>query len=192
MSIKRDVCGRLLKTHLSRDALVVAGLGTSGRTWRSQQASQPAYYVSDPMGVGVSMSLGVALARPKQEILYVGGDGDLVMNLGSLLTVVGANVRNLKIAIFDNRRYETGGGAPLPGSDHYSLAALAKAAGFPFAVEVGDEAELDATVRQFYGQNGLAFLALRVEMEASPYGPPPAWSQAEDRAVFMRQLAGGI
>jgi hypothetical protein len=101
-------------------------------------------------------------------------------------------VRNLKIAIFDNRRYETGGGAPLPGSAHYSLAALAKAAGFPFAVEVANEAELDATVRQFYGQNGIAFMAMRVEMEPSPYGPPPAWSQAEDRAVFMRQLAGEI
>jgi thiamine pyrophosphate-dependent acetolactate synthase large subunit-like protein len=178
MSIKRDVCGRLLKTHLNKNALVVAGLGTSGRNWRAQQASQPSYYVSDPMGVGVTMSLGLALARPHQDILYVGGDGDLVMNLGSLLTVVGANVRNLKIAIFDNRRYETGGGAPLPGSAHYSLAALAQGAGFPFAVEVANEAELDGVVRQFYAQNGLAFLALRVEMEASPYGPPPTWSQA--------------
>ena len=192
MSIKRDVCGQLLKTHLSKDALVVAGLGSSGRTWRSQQASQPSYYVSDPMGIGVSMALGLALARPNQEILYVGGDGDLVMNLGSLLTVVGANVRNLKLAIFDNRRYETGGGAPLPGSSHYSLAALAQGAGFPYAVEVANEAELDPTVRQFYSQNGVAFLAMRVEMEASPYGPPPVWSQAEDRAVFMRRLAGEI
>jgi thiamine pyrophosphate-dependent acetolactate synthase large subunit-like protein len=192
MAIKRDACGRSLRTHLGKDALVVAGLGSAGRTWRAHAGNQPSYYVSDPMGIGVTMALGLSLARPKQDVLYVGGDGDLVMNLGCLLTVVGANVRNLKIAIFDNRRYETGGGAPLPGSEHYSLAALARGAGFPYAAEVTSEAELEQAVRQFYAQNGLAFLALRVDMEASPYGPPPNWSQAEDRAVFMRQLAGEI
>lgn len=192
MSVKRDLCGRLLSMHLREDALVVGGLGTSGRTWRAQRAKQPTYYVSDPMGIGVSMALGFALARPRQEILYLGGDGDLVMSLGSLLTVVGAKVSNLKIAIFDNRRYETGGGQPIAGAERYSLSAIARAAGFPYAEDAADEATLETRIRDFLGQKGLAFLALGVEMEASPYGPPPTWSQAEDRAVFMRRLAGEI
>jgi thiamine pyrophosphate-dependent acetolactate synthase large subunit-like protein len=192
MSVKRDDCARLLRTHLRTDALVVGGLGTSGRAWRAQDAPHPTYYVSDPMGIGVTMALGLALAQPQREILYLGGDGDLVMNLGSLLTVVGAKIANLKIAIFDNRRYETGGGLPLAGSDHYSLAAIARSSGFHYAEEAGDPSTLEACIRQFLGENGLAFLALRVEMEPSPYGPPPAWSQAEDRAVFMRRLAGEI
>jgi sulfopyruvate decarboxylase subunit beta len=192
MSVKRDLCARVLRTHLREDALVVGGLGTAGRTWRAVQAKQPTYYVSDPMGIGVTMALGLALARPRQEILYIGGDGDLVMNLGSLLTVVGSNVRNLKIAIFDNRRYETGGGMPLAGADRYSLAEIARGAGFLFAAEAADEAALEGSVRDFLAWEDIAFLALRVDMEASPYGPPPAWSQAEDRAIFMRRLAGEL
>jgi sulfopyruvate decarboxylase subunit beta len=192
VSLKRDLCAQLLCRHLSPDALVIGGLGTAGRTWRAQQPKQPTYYASDPMGMGLSLALGLALARPKHEVLYVGGDGDLVMSLGCLLTVVGSNVGNLKIAIFDNRRYETGGGLPIAGSDHYSLAEIARGAGFAFAVEVANETELDGRVREFFAAIGLALLALRVEMEAAPYGPPPAWSQAEDRAVFMRRLAGEI
>ena len=192
MTIKRDHCAQMLCKYLSPDALAIGGLGTAGRTWRAQQPKQPTYYASDPMGMGLSLALGLALARPKQDVLYVGGDGDLAMSLGCLLTVVGSNVRNLKIAIFDNRRYETGGGLPIAGSDHYSLAAIARGAGFPYAVEVSDEAALEDRVRDFYAETGIAFLALRVEMEAAPYGPPPAWSQAEDRAVFMRRLAGEI
>ena len=189
MSIKRDICGHLLKKYLHPDAIVVGGLGTAGRAWRAQQAENPTYYVSDPMGLGVTLALGLALARPRRDILYIGGDGDLVMNLGSLLTVVGSNVRNLKIVIFDNRRYETGGGAPLAGADHYSLEAIARAAGFVYAAAVVDPNEAEVRVKEFFAQNGLAFLAFRIEAEASPYGPPPAWSQAEDRAVFMRRLA---
>lgn len=192
MTIKRDLVGELLARHLGADALVIGGLGTSGRTWRTQRPQQATYYASDPMGIGVALALGLALARPKQDVLYVGGDGDLVMNFGSLLTVVGSNVRNLKIAIFDNRRYETGGGSPLPGAEHYSLADIARGAGFPFAAEVAAEAELESRVRLFLAAPGLAFLACRVDMEAAPYGPPPAWSQAEDRAVFMRRLAGEL
>jgi thiamine pyrophosphate-dependent acetolactate synthase large subunit-like protein len=192
MSVKRDDCARLLRVNLREDALVVGGLGTSGRAWRAQNAPHPTYYVSDPMGIGVTMALGLALARPQQEVLYLGGDGDLVMSLGSLLTVVGANVANLKIAIFDNRRYETGGGLPLAGAGKYALAAIARSSGFPYAEEADDTSALEARIREFLDQKGLAFLAVRVEMESSPYGPPPAWSQAEDRAVFMRRLAGEI
>lgn len=192
MTIKRDRCAEILCRYLSPNALVIGGLGTSGRTWRAQNPKQPTYYASDPMGMGLSLALGLALARSKQEVLYVGGDGDLVMSLGCLLTVVGAKVGNLKIAIFDNRRYETGGGLPIAGSDDYSLAKIAQGAGFAFAVEVADEALLEERVRAFYAEKGAAFLALRVEMEAAPYGPPPAWSQAEDRAIFMRRLAGEI
>ncbi len=190
MTVKRDLVGGMLARHLDANALVIGGLGTSGRTWRAQQPKQPTYYASDPMGIGVALALGLALARPKQEVLYLGGDGDLVMNLGSLLTVIGANVRNLKIAIFDNRRYETGGGSPLPGAEHYSLAEIARGAGFSFSAEVAEEAQLEPGVREFLAAPGPAFLACRIEIEAAPYGPPPTWSQAEDRAVFMRRLAG--
>ena len=65
------------------------------------------------MGVSMAMALGLALALPQREVLLISGDGDLVMGLGSLITVVGAKPANLKVLIFDNGRYETVGGQAL-------------------------------------------------------------------------------
>jgi len=188
--LKRNLVGSLFRKHLKPDALVIGGLGSAGRTWREQNAPQATYYASDPMGVGVTMALGLALAQPHREIFYIGGDGDLVMNLGCLLTLVGSGVSNLKIAIFDNRRYETGGGQSLAAADHYSLSEIARHAGFPYAAAAADPASVEVAIETFLAQPTLAFMALAIAMEASPYGPPPQWSQAEDRAVFMRKLAG--
>ncbi len=186
--MKRDFCGKLIRKHLREDALVYCSLGSAGRTWRAQQAPQPTYYGSDPMGVSMAMALGLALAQPKREVLLIGGDGDFVMNLGSLLTVVGSNVRNLKMIIFDNGRYETGGGQPLAAAGAYSLSAIARGAGFRYAVDVVEEDKTDVEIRTFLGQNGLAFLALRIDAEASPYPPAPPQAQVEERVAFMQRL----
>ncbi len=187
--LKRDLVGKLFRRCLTPDALVVGGLGSAGRTWREQAAPHATYYASDPMGAGAMIALGLALARPQGQVFYIGGDGDLVMNLGCLLTIVGSGASNLKMAIFDNRRYETGGEQALAAAGRYSLSEIARNAGFPYSVSVAEAEALEPAIRSFLDQPGLAFMALRVATEASPYGAPPQWSQAEDRAVFMRRLA---
>jgi thiamine pyrophosphate-dependent acetolactate synthase large subunit-like protein len=187
--MKRDLCGSLIRKYLDPDALVLCSLGSVARTWRAQQAPQISYFASDPMGVAVSMALGLALAQPKRNVLMLGGDGDFVMNLGSLLTVVGSKVANLKMVIFDNNRYETGGGQALAAAGQYSFAAIARGAGFPFAIDLQDDAKADAAMREFFAQPGLAFLAARIDMEAAPYPPAPPLAQVEERAIFMHRLA---
>lgn len=44
--------------------LAVCSLGSVNRTWRSVQAPMATYYCSDPMGLSLSIALGVALAMP--------------------------------------------------------------------------------------------------------------------------------
>ncbi|MCA0305721.1 MAG: aldehyde dehydrogenase [Proteobacteria bacterium] len=187
--MKRDLCAGLVRRHLDPRAVVYCALGTSSRTWRAQQAPQLSYYGSDPMGIALSTALGLALARPERPVLFIGGDGDLVMGLGSLLTVVGADPGNLKLLIFDNGRYETGGAQLLAGSGRYALDAIARGAGFPWASRVEADDSAEAVIRDFLVQPGLAFLAVGIDQEASPYPPAPALSQVEERALFMSRLA---
>lgn len=186
--MQRDHCARAVRQHLKADALVYCGLGTASRTWRAQEAPQLCYYGSDPMGISVSMALGLALAQPRRDVLLIAGDGDFVMGLGSLLTVVGSQVQNLKILIFDNGRYETGGSQSLPAAPKYSLAAIARGAGFQYAVDVHDDSTAERDIKQFLAQPGLAFAAVQIDAEASPYPPAPARAQAEERALFMTRL----
>ena len=55
------------------------------------------------------MGLGLALAQPKKHVLVVTGDGELLMNVGSLATVAVMEPANLAIVCVDNGHYgETG------------------------------------------------------------------------------------
>jgi thiamine pyrophosphate-dependent acetolactate synthase large subunit-like protein len=189
--MKRDLCGKTLAALLPADAIVYCSLGSAGRTWRAQAAPQPTYYGSDPMALALPMALGLALAQPRRHVLYLGGDGDLVMGLGCLLTVVGAAPANLKLAIFDNGRYETGGSQLLAASGTASLHGIAKAAGFAWAESVSDGEAAHDAIGRFLAQPGLAFLSVGIDTEPSPYPPAPASAQVEDRTLFMRRLAEG-
>ena len=45
------------------------------------------YYSMGAMGLASSHGLGLALARPDKRIVILDGDGSLLMNLGSLVTI---------------------------------------------------------------------------------------------------------
>jgi thiamine pyrophosphate-dependent acetolactate synthase large subunit-like protein len=143
------------------------------------------------MGMAPSLALGLALARPDRRIVLLEGDGDLTMNLGVLVTIAGAAPANLRVAVFANERYETGGGQPLPNAGHTSYATLAAGAGWTWAEDAHDEARASELFAALLARPGPALVAMYVEAEPSPYSTDPgSTSQAEDRARFQRRLAG--
>src|ERR1700680_3210117 len=58
-------------------------------------------YIPSAMGHGPDLGLGLALAQPERGVLVVSGDGSLLMNLGSLVTIAN-NPANLFVVIIDN------------------------------------------------------------------------------------------
>jgi thiamine pyrophosphate-dependent acetolactate synthase large subunit-like protein len=189
--MRRGIAARLFAERLGADDIVVCGLGSTARAWREQKAPHLTYYASDPMGLAPSLALGVALARPERRIVLLEGDGDLAMNLGVLITIAGVAPANLRVAVFLNDRYETGGGQPLPNAGRVSFVQIAAAAGWPWTGEAHDETQATRLVAALLGVDKLGLLALHVEAEASRYPADPGpTTQAEDRAAFQRRLAG--
>src|SRR5215208_4772289 len=66
------------------------------------------------MGSASSIGLGIALAQPARKVIVMDGDGSLLMQLGSLVTIAGAAPENYYHFVFDNGLYETTGNQPLP------------------------------------------------------------------------------
>lgn len=188
--IGRDKGMQLIHGHLAPEAIVVAGLGTTARAWRAQAPRQATYYVSDPMGLGLSMALGMALAQPDRTVVFMGGDGDLLMSLSTLLTITEADPENLKIVVLHNSRYETGGGQPLAASGKSSLATIARGAGWAHVHEAFDEAGAGRVVPAFLAEDARSILVMHTRSEPSPYPEAGPWSQSEHRAFFMHQLHG--
>lgn len=190
--MRRSVAAKLVRERLDPKDIVVCSLGSTGRAWREQGAPHLTYFASDPMGTAPALALGLAIARPERRVVLLEGDGDLAMNLGVLVTIAGAAPKNLRVAVFANARYETGGGQPLPGTQRLSFAAIAAGAGWPWTGEGRDESAAGKLLDELLSRKDLGLVALHVEAEASPYPADPGpSSQAEDRAAFQRRLADG-
>ena len=70
------------------------------------------FYMIGSMGLASSIGLGVALKNTKKKIFVFDGDGNILMNLGSLITIGTTKPKNLVHVIFDNSSHESTGGQP--------------------------------------------------------------------------------
>ena len=116
----------------------------------------------DSMGPASSMGLGLALANPDKKIVVLDGDGSILMNLGSLVTIAGKNPSNLVHFVFQDNEYFTTGGQPIPGVGLVNLAGIAEAAGFPITYEFDDLEEFVNELTHIMKQKGPIFVCLKV------------------------------
>ncbi|HTR78602.1 MAG TPA: thiamine pyrophosphate-dependent enzyme [Gemmatimonadaceae bacterium] len=132
----RDALAALKALRRADD--VVLTTMTPARDWMAL-GTHPLDLVLVPsaMGHATSMGLGLALAQPDRRIIVCNGDGSLLMNLGSLVSITAAGPRNLVVLVFVNGTYEATGAQPTPGSaegrvagDAVDFAAMARACGF--------------------------------------------------------------
>jgi sulfopyruvate decarboxylase subunit beta len=110
------------------DHIVVTTMSAVG-IWPSLSDSPLDFtYIPSSMSQGPALGLGLALAQPSRGVVVVNGDGCMLMNLGSLVTLAN-HPANVYLIIFDNGLYEVTGGQPTAGSGHVDFAAMARAAG---------------------------------------------------------------
>ena len=70
------------------------------------------FYMIGSMGLSSSIGLGLALKNPKKRFFIFDGDGNVLMNLGSLVTIGATKPKNLVHIVFDNSSHESTGGQP--------------------------------------------------------------------------------
>ena len=155
-------------------------LGTHPRDW---------VFVPSSMGQATSLGLGIALARPDLRVIVLGGDGGLIMNLGSLITITGQAPANLIILIFDNGVYEVTGAQPTPaaeagraGAPPVDLAALARASGFETVFRFGTLDEWVRGIDEVLAVRGPVFAVLTITAvpgAPAPRSPGPAPERAK-------------
>ncbi|MEK7210801.1 MAG: thiamine pyrophosphate-dependent enzyme [Candidatus Binatota bacterium] len=131
--MKRDECLKVLARH--RTGEIVVAVYKAAQEWIHISPSDLNYTFTGAMGQGSSHALGLALGRPDKRVICLDGDGSLLMNLGSLVTIGNAAPKNLLHCVCENGTYETNGAVPIPGVRRISFAAIARAAGYPKSYE---------------------------------------------------------
>ena len=127
------------------------------------------------MGIGSSFALGLCLAQPETKVILFDGDGSLLMNLGSLVTIAGKAPRNLYHFVIDNGVYATTGGQDVPGSGRSSLAGVARGAGYAHSYQFDDLEEFALRAQEVLSREGPVLVCMKtIPSIRSPREDSPA------------------
>lgn len=155
---------------IRKDNWIVTTAMGSAREW-PKLSSNPLdfHFIPSTMGGGIPLALGMALARPEQEVIAISGDGSLLMSLGTLVTVIGTGVTNLSIVLLDNGVYEVTGGQKTPATERTDFAGFATSAGFSTVEKFTSAESWENKVEQFFQTVGPRFAWLCVEPVTQDY-----------------------
>lgn len=154
-------------------ALVVTTMG-SVREWPSDRDGPNVFhFIPSSMGQGPSVGLGLALARPERRVIVVNGDGCMLMNLGSLVTIGALRPTNLVVVVIDNGVYEVTGGQPHGGAGVVDFPGLARASGIREVVDFSQAADWDGAAAGVLARPGPVFVRLGVEPRFGESSPKP-------------------
>jgi len=181
----------LAAIHASRgERDVVVTTMTPARDWMTfPQHPLDVVMVPSAMGHATSIGLGLALAQPTRRVIVGNGDGSMLMNLGSLVSIVDARAENLVVVVFENGVYEVTGSEPIPASGGVDFAAMARAAGFRSTFEFSDLSAWQSAVKRVLTCPGPVFVVLRVETQPgtpAPKSPGPASERGKKLIAALR------
>jgi len=186
--MKRDECFRVLAAHLT-DEIVIA-VYSSAFDWLELAPRALNYFSFGAMGIASSHGLGLALGRPQQRVIVLDGDGSLLMNLGTLVTIGAAAPKNLVHFVCRNGTYEANGGHPIP-NPAVDFNGLARAADYRALHEFSALPDFEAGLPQVLEQDGPVFATLHLEKGA--LAPQFDYRRLDDparRAAFRAALRG--
>ena len=101
------------------------------------------------------------------------GDGCVLMNLGSLVTIAGKAPRNLYHIILDNGMYAMTGGQPVPNAGGFSWTGLAEGAGYARTFEFDDLEEWTTGIGDVLSENGPVLIVMKTAPEITDWRSAP-------------------
>jgi sulfopyruvate decarboxylase subunit beta len=169
--------------------VVVTTMGAA-REWMAL-GTQPRdlVFVPSAMGHATSLGLGIALARPDVRVVVCNGDGSMLMNLGSLVTIAASAPHNLTVIVFSNGIYEVTGAQPTPsGIAPVDFSAIARGCGIGSVHHFSSNTEWNACAAAILAVKGPHVVVLDVAPDLGKPGPKSPGKAADRAAAFMRAL----
>ena len=137
-----------------------------------------------PCGLASSIGLGLALSQHKR-VCVIDGDGSILMNLGTLVTIAHHAPDNFCLVIVDNKAYGSTGNQPTYTGEKTDLAAIAKGAGIENVVRVKNVSELSGALRKFSKESVIIIAETEKGNEPVPVIP---YDPVEIKKRFMKEV----
>jgi sulfopyruvate decarboxylase subunit beta len=177
--------------EVRRDEIVITTMAAAREWQKLGKSALDFVLVPSSMGQATSLGLGIALAQPEQKVIVCNGDGSMLMNLGSLVTITAQAPANLIVIVFDNGVYEITGSQPTPAAPALrqdaaatvDFGALASACGFRHVWTYREIDQWRENVADLIDAPGPIFVHLLIEPVHTdellrPPGPSPERARA--------------
>ena len=164
----KDALAAVHATRGPRDIVITTM--SPARDWMTLSPQSPLdiVFVPSAMGHATSLGLGLALAQPDRRVIVCNGDGSMLMNLGSLVTIVGAGATNMVVLVFQNGVYEVTGSQSVPAEADF--ATIARGSGFSSVFEFSNVQDWTSRIGAVLDAPGPVFAVLRVAAASTRRG----------------------
>ena len=186
--MQRQECLKALARHVG-DADIVLPVYSTAFDWIEIRPHPLNYLSHGAMGLASSHGLGLALGRPDRRVIVLDGDGSLLMNIGTLVTVAEAAPRNFFHFVCENGTYEANGGHPIPGRDRVDFCGFARAAGYRSVHEFSDLKIFEQRIGTLLEEDGPVFVTLKIVAGGPQERDYSRLHGAHVRKVFRDALA---
>lgn len=139
------------------------------------------------MGHAMALALGLALAKPENQIFCLDGDGSLAMHMGSLSTIALQAPKNFVHVVFNNKSHESVGSEPTVLGDS-SLAQLSLVLGYKTATFADSSSGLQKLLNDLKGIPGPHLIELATRTGVPENLPRPSETLRE----LLRGLRAAI
>ena len=174
---------------LRGERIVVTTMSSAGIWPRLSDSPLDFAYIPSAMGHAPGLGLGLALAQPNRGVIVVNGDGCMLMNLGSLVTLA-EQAAQVYLLILDNGLYEVTGGQAYAGACRVDFAQLARGAGIQRVYTFETLATWQAGAAEALQGAGPVVIWLKVEGrlgQKTPKPPRPMREQTERLQNALRE-----
>lgn len=145
---------------------IVAANGFISRDLFNVHDKKTNFYMIGSMGLASSIGLGIALKKPKKKIYVFDGDGNILMNLGSLTTIGKLKPKNLIHIILDNSIHESTGGQPT-ASDTIKIEKIAKSCNYKQVIKVNSKNDILKKIMSVKNSIGPIMIIIKIKKGGS-------------------------
>ena len=149
----------------TKNSIIISANGFISRDLHFLNEKDSNFYMIGSMGLASSIGLGIALKNSKKKVYIFDGDGNILMNLGSLVTIGSLKPKNLVQIIFDNNSHESTGGQPT-NSEKIKINNIAKTTNFK-VFQANTKNELEKKFKRIKNISGPILFLVKVNKSST-------------------------
>ena len=157
--IRKEAMELILKKIKSEP--IISANGFISRDLFELKEKNSNFYMIGSMGLSSSIGLGVALKNPKKRIYVFDGDGNILMNFGSLVTIGSIKPKNLIHIVFDNSRHASTGGQPT-NSKFIQIEKIAQKCNYSSVFRVKNKQEIIKVLKKIKTLSGPIMILIKI------------------------------